>query len=167
MTWIRRLALPALLAVLCLGAAPAHATLRVESHSTGLIVQDKNGFGSTVTITAATQGGDPVYLIEHLDTSLDFFKFDFGPNCSEGAVNTKAVCKRLSGKLNLAMGGGEDLLQVGSSGATSVSANLGTFDDTYIGIGGPDNVFASDGNDDVHTGGGDDDIRIGNGADKV
>ncbi len=98
---------------------------------------------------------------------MTLFKFDFGANCSQGAVNTKAVCKRLSGALNLAMGGGKDLVQVGSSGATSVSANLGTFDDTYIGIGGPDNIFASDGDDDVNTGGGNDDIRIGNGADKA
>jgi Ca2+-binding RTX toxin-like protein len=120
-----------------------------------------------VTITAATQGGNPVYLVEHLSSSLDVFKFDFGPNCSEGSVNTKAVCKRLSGKLNLALGGGNDSVHVQSSGATSASVNLGTFNDTYVGIGGPDNVFASDGDDDVHTGGGNDDIRIGNGADKV
>ena len=68
----RELLLPAAVVFLGVTAAPAQATLFVKSDSTGLVVQDKNGFGSTVTITAATQGGNPVYLIEHLSSSLDF-----------------------------------------------------------------------------------------------
>ena len=94
MTWIRRLALPAVLAVLCLGAAPADATLHVESSSTGLLAQDKNGFGGTVTISAATLGGNPVYLIQHDSADVDVIKFDIGANCQQGATNNKATAMR-------------------------------------------------------------------------
>src|SRR4051812_40110596 len=96
------------LALLGITAGTAQATLRVESSSTGLTVLDKNGFGSTTTISAATQGGNPVYVVLTSSTSLDFIKYDFGPNCSEGSTNTRAVCKRLSGKINLNMAGGSD-----------------------------------------------------------
>ncbi len=55
----RLIPLAALLVLFALGAAPAGATLRVESTSTGPNVIDKNGFGSTTTISAATQGAIP------------------------------------------------------------------------------------------------------------
>lgn len=158
------LGMVALLGVL---AAPAQATLRVESSSSGLNVIDKNGFGSTTTISAATQGGDPVYVVLTSSTSLDFIKYDFGPNCSEGSTNTRAVCKRLSGKLNLNMAGGNDTVFVGGSGATRVSANLGEGNDEYHGISGPDDVFPGSGADDVDTGAGNDDITVTTGSDIV
>src|SRR4051794_9829789 len=154
-------------ALLGITAAPAQATLRVESSSTGLTVLDKNGFANTLTITAATQGGNPVDLLVTDSFDLDFVKYEFGPNCSAGATGDKAVCKRLSGKLNLNMAGGSDDVFVGGSGATSVSANLGTFNDEYHGISGPDDVFTGSGADDVNTGAGNDDITVTTGSDII
>jgi hypothetical protein len=160
----RLIPLTALLFLFGLFAVPAQATLRVESTSTGLNVIDKNGFGSTTTIAAATQGGNPVYVIITDSTSLDFIKYDFGPNCSQGSTNTRAVCKRLSGKLNLSMGGGNDHVFTAESGATTVSANLGTVNDRYVGGPARDDVFAASGNDEIETGGGDDDITLSTGS---
>src|SRR3954447_9398790 len=167
MNSIRRLALPTVLVLLSIAAGPAQATLRVESSSAGLTVLDKNGFANTLTITGATQGGNPVYLFVTDSFDLDFVKYEFGPNCSAGATGDKAVCKRLSGKLNLNMAGGSDDVFVGNSGATSVSANLGTFNDGYHGISGPDDVFTGSGSDDVNTGAGNDDITVSTGSDIV
>ncbi len=164
MTPTRLLPLTALLVLFALFAAPAQATLRVESSSAGLNVIDQNGFGSTTTIAAATQGGNPVYVVITDSTSLDFIKYDFGPNCSEGSTNTRAVCKRLSGKLNLSMGGGNDHVFTADSGATAVSANLGSLNDRYVGGPARDDVFAASGNDEIETGGGDDDITLSTGT---
>ena len=164
MTFIRRVALSAVLVLLLgLATAPAQATLRVESSTTGLTVLDKNGFGSNTTISAATVGGDPVYVVLTDSTSLDFIKYDFGPNCSEGSTNTRAICKRLSGKLNLSMAGGNDHLFLADSGATVVSANLGSLNDEYHGIAGTDDVFSGSGNDVIETGAGGDDITLSTG----
>src|SRR4051794_39824965 len=154
-------------ALLGITAAPAQATLRVESSSTGLTVLDKNGFANTLTITAATQGGNPVYLLVTDSFDLDFVKYEFGPNCSAGATGDKAVCKRLSGKINMNMAGGSDDVFVGDSGATSVTANLGTFKDEYHGISGPDDVFTGSGDDEVDTGAGDDDVTLASGSDQI
>ncbi len=101
-----------------------------------------------------------MYVVLTDSTSLDFIKFDFGPNCSQGSTNTRAVCKRLSGKLNLNMGGGNDHVFTADSGATAVSANLGTLNDRYVGGPARDDVFTASGNDEVETGAGDDDITL-------
>jgi RTX calcium-binding nonapeptide repeat (4 copies) len=165
MTFVRRLA--ALTSLVFLGAvAPASATLLVKSDSTGLLVQDKNGIGDKVIITSGTQGGNPVYVVTN-NNDFDVFKFDFQANCSQGATSDKAVCKRISGKLNLAMAGGDDKVNVSSSGANVASANLGGAKDAYQGIGGPDDVFGASGDDTIDTRGGADDIQLGSGADKV
>src|SRR5215208_6649161 len=103
----RRLALPLWVLLLALVAAPAQATLLVKSDSTGLLIQDKNGIGDRVLVTSGTQGGNPVYVVTNQNV-FDVFKFDRRDNCSQGATDDKVVCKRLSGKLNLAMAGGDD-----------------------------------------------------------
>jgi Ca2+-binding RTX toxin-like protein len=166
MTWIRRLALPAVAGLLCLGAAPAQATLFVQSDSTGLLVKDETGNGDELTILSGTRGGDPVYVVQSTNP-FDFFKFRFGANCSQGATGDKAVCNRLSGKLNMDTGFASDFVDVSGSGATSAQVNLGTMGDTYTGIPGPDNVFAASGDDTVNTGDGNDDVRISDGKDRV
>jgi Ca2+-binding RTX toxin-like protein len=158
------------LAALALGlvsAAPAHATLLVRSDSTGLLVQDKNDLGDRVVISATvSSGGSPRYLVTN-NNAFDIFKFDRQAGCSAGDSDNQVVCSRASGKLNLAMAGGDDEVRVGSSGASSTSVNLGTGSDDYYGIGGPDNVFAASGNDFVFTEFGDDVISIGTGNDFV
>src|SRR3954470_17938008 len=164
---MKRAVLVLALGLLGIAAAPAQATLRVESSSAGLTVLDKNGFANTLTITAATQGGNPVYLLVTSSFDFDFVKYEFGPNCSAGATGDKAVCKRLSGKINMNMAGGSDDVFVGNSGATSVSANLGTFNDEYHGISGRDDVFPGSGADDVNTGAGNDDITVTTGSDII
>lgn len=165
MTFVRRLVV--LTSLVFLGAvAPASGTLLVKSNSTGLLVQDKNGIGDKVIITSGTQGGNPVYVVTN-NNDFDVFKFDFQANCSQGATSNKAVCKRFSGKLNLAMAGGDDTVNASSSGASVASANLGGGKDSYQGIGGPDDVFGASGDDTFDTRGGADSIQIGSGADKV
>src|SRR4051794_6297349 len=165
MTSVRRLAL--LTSLVFMGVvAPANATLLVKSDSTGLLVQDKNGIGDKVIVTSGTQGGNPVYVVTN-NNDFDVFKFDFQANCSQGATNKKAVCKRFSGKLNLAMAGGDDAVNVTDSGGSVASANLGGGKDAYQGIGGADDVFGASGDDTIDTRGGADSIEIGSGADKV
>src|SRR3954451_4610186 len=165
MTFVRRLVV--LTSLVFLGAvAPASGTLLVKSNSSGLLVQDKNGIGDKVIVTGGTQGGNPVYVVTN-NNDFDVFKFDFQANCSQGATSNKAVCKRFSGKLNLAMAGGDDSVNVSSSGGSVASANLGGGKDAYQGIAGPDDVFAASGDDTVDTRGGADEIQIGSGADKA
>ena len=143
-----------------LAAAPADATLLVKSDSTGLLVQDKNGLGDRVEIVATTQNGNPVYVVFN-NNAFDIFKFDRQAGCSAGSTDNRVVCQKISTKLNLAMAGGDDRVDVASSGAASASVNLGTGDDEYDGVSGPDNVFATTGDDTVRTGAGNDDINPG------
>src|SRR4051794_3250818 len=135
MTRIRRLALPIAVALLGVGAAPAHATLEVSSNSTdGLIVKDKNGISDLVSITSGTSQGDPVYFITSTNPT-DVFKYDLKQGCSQGSSGQKAVCQRLRSKINLAMGGGDDIVSAkGATAASSASVNLGTGNDSYEGI---------------------------------
>ncbi len=153
-------ALVVLLALAAATAAPAQATLLVRSDSTGLLVQDKNGIGDRVVVSAATQGGNPVYVVIN-NNSFDVFKFDRQAGCSQGSTDNRVVCQKISTKLNLAMGSGDDVVNVSSSGAASASVNLGTGNDEYDGVSGPDNVFATTGDDTVRTGAGNDDINPG------
>src|SRR4051794_23068149 len=161
-----RLLLPLCLVPLGLVAAPAQATLLVKSDSTGLLIQDKNGIGDRVLITSGTQGGNPVYVITN-QNAFDVFKFDRQANCSAGASEDKSVCKRMSGKLNLGMAGGDDEVRASTSGATSASVNLSAGNDLYEGVSGPDNVFAGTGDSVIRTGPGADDITIGRGRSDV
>src|SRR4051812_12685903 len=137
---LRTITVPLSLLLVGLAAGPAQATLLVKSDSTGLLVQDKNDLGDSMRVVSATQGGNPVYVVEN-NNAFDVFKFDLGANCSQGSTDSKAVCKRFSGKLNLAMKGGNDEVRVSTSGASSTSVNLGGGHDFYLGINGPDNVF--------------------------
>ncbi len=166
MTWTRLLPLPTLILLLCLGAAPAQATLLVQSGSSGLIVQDKNGLGDRVNVLAATLGGNPVFVVEN-NNAFDVFKFDRRAGCNPGSTSNRVVCAYNNGKLNLGMAGGDDQVRVGTSGATSSSVNLSDGNDLYVGIGGVDDVFAGNGNDNVTTGPGNDDIGIASGEDTV
>src|SRR4051812_34328586 len=133
MSPLRGLGLPLTLLLLCLAAAPAHATLLVKSDSTGLLIQDKNGIGDRVVVTSGTQGGNPVYVVTN-QNSFDVFKFDRQAGCSAGATDDKSVCRRFSGKLNLGMAGGDDEITVTNSGATSATVNLGAGNDDYNGL---------------------------------
>src|SRR3954451_778205 len=68
------------LLVLCLGAAPAQATLLVRSDGAGLLVQDKNGLSDNV-VFQAREGG---YGISN-DNVADLFKFDIQTGCESRA----------------------------------------------------------------------------------
>ena len=154
------------LLLLVVGAAPAQATLLVRSDTGGLLVQDKNGLGDRVNISSGTQGGNPVYVITNANP-FDVFKFDRQANCSAGATDETAVCKKVSGRINLAMVGGDDVVETLSSGASTTSVNLGTGNDTFGGGGGADDVFAAGGDDEVNTRGGNDEITYSDGFDRV
>jgi Ca2+-binding RTX toxin-like protein len=148
-------------------AGPAHATLLIRSDATnGLLIQDKNGIGDRVVVSAATVGGAPVYLIENRNPG-DVFKFDIQANRNQCATNDKATCKRFDGRVNVTLVGGDDAISLSASGATSVSANLGTGNDDYTGSGGADNVFGGSGDDTVRGNGGADDLSVGPGIDSV
>jgi hypothetical protein len=165
MTRTRRLALPVVLVLLGLAAAPAQATLEVLSNATdGLIVVDRSGgivFGDRVVISAGTFGGEPAYLVTSTNPA-DIFRFDIRLGCDDHPdIADTAVCQRLRGKLNLRMEGGNDNIQAtNTAGVTEASVNLGTGNDTYSGIGGADSVFAGGGSDNITTSGGADSVTV-------
>ncbi len=166
MTWIRRFALPGLLGLLCLGAAPAQATLRVTSGSSGLRVSDKNGLDDRVVVSAATLGGNPVFVVAN-NNPLDIFKFDRQAGCNPGSSDNKVVCSYGNGRIDLDMRDGDDLVTTDGSGATSSDMNLGNGFDVTNGTNGPDTIDAGGGDDNVHTLAGNDTIRIGGGKNTV
>src|SRR4051794_38258578 len=81
----RRLVLPLALVLAVLSAAPCEATLKVKADSTGLLVEDKNNLDDNFSVEAATQGGNPVFLVTNRN-AFDVFKFDRQGGCSQGAT---------------------------------------------------------------------------------
>ena len=166
MSWIRRLALPALLGVIALGAVPAQATLRVSSGSSGLRVSDNNGLSDRLVISAATLGGNPVFVVIN-NNAFDVFKFDRQAGCNPGSSGERVVCSYGNGDIRLTMRDGNDLVTTSGSGATESTQDLGKGNDVTNGTNGPDKVIGSDGDDNIHTLGGADTIEIGGGKNTV
>ena len=166
MTWIRRLALPALLGVLTLVAGPAQATLRVSSGSSGLRVSDNNGLSDQLVISAATLGGNPVFVVIN-NNAFDVFKFDRQAGCNPGSSSERVVCSYGNGDIRLTMGDGNDQVTTSGSGATESIQDLGKGNDVTNGTNGPDMIVAGGGDDNVRTLGGADTIEIGGGKNTV
>jgi hypothetical protein len=158
----------ALVAVALLGiaAAPAEATLLVKSDGTdGLVVMDKNGLNDVASMTQATVGGAPGYLIRNFNFT-DFFDFDFQSGCSDGG-DRKALCKRFISKMNIALAGGNDTFDVGlvPTGTSSVAGGSGN--DNVDGHGGTDNLNGGTGDDELQGFGGSDTLNGRDGADEL
>ena len=166
MSVVRRFALPAFLLLLGLGAVPAQATLRVTSGSSGLRVFDKNGLSDTVLVSAATLGGDPVFVVTN-QNAFDVFKFDRGAGCNPGSSSDKVVCSYGNGRIDMDMGDGSDFVKTAGSGATHSDMDLGTGSDATNGTNGPDTISAGGGDDNIETLAGNDRVEIGGGKNTV
>ena len=165
MPWIRRLALPALLGLLCLGAAPAQATLLVRSDGNGLFVQDKNGLDDDVTTKATTGGGATGYLIQNLNF-FDFFKFDRQAGCF-AITNDRVSCDRNGPKIEIRLSAGNDSLQMAGTPAGDALVTGGTGTDTLFGHIGKDDFSGFTGDDTLAGGAGNDHLRGQDGADRL
>jgi hypothetical protein len=161
----RRVALLVLLVLLGLNAPTAQAALLVNSDSTGLVVQSGGASPENFTVFTAPPGGNPDYVVEN-NNPVGTPKFNFRENCTQGSSDNRAVCTRLSGRLTLRVFDLDDQVRVPNSGASLAEAFLGSGNNLYVGINGPDFVQAGR-NDNVDTRAGDDEIRIGSGQDEV
>src|SRR3954447_9711122 len=166
MTWIRRLALPGLLAVLCLGAAPAHATLLVRSDGAGLLIQDKNGISDDADMFSIASGGTTAWNIRNKN-DFDVFKFDFQTGC-ERASSFEAECKRFGPVISVVLVGGDDRFSiVSASPSAQASVKAGSGDDEVSGHGGHDDLNGGTGDDELAGAGGTDSVDGRDGADRL
>jgi hypothetical protein len=110
---LRRLALPALVLLLALGATPAHATLLVRSDNNGLLISDKNGLDDEVNVHGdGSLSGQPAYRIVTLNF-LDVFKFDRQAGCFQDSNNIeRVICRRVNSFLDIRLSSGNDRLRL-------------------------------------------------------
>jgi RTX calcium-binding nonapeptide repeat (4 copies) len=170
MAHVRLCAVAVLLVLLGTAAAPAEATLRVSSGAGGLVVTDLNDLSDDVSVTAATLGGQPVFLVQNKNL-LDIFKFQHRPGCSVGATDDKSVCVRGNGKVTMNMAGrglSGDKVDLGASGASSSAVVFEAGFITFVGSANADTVTTDQGlSNDIATRAGDDVINLGSAGDTV
>src|SRR3954471_1681953 len=156
----RRLVLPLALVLAVLSAAPCEATLKVKADSTGLLVEDKNNLDDNFSVEAATQGGNPVFLVTNRN-AFDVFKFDRQGGCSQGATSDKVVCSKGNNTLRVNKHGGNDTVRLAPSGVTSTLIDLedlGPFDNDLEASSGDDVIFTGEGSDTIEGRAGNDEI---------
>ncbi len=166
-----------LIALLGLGAAPAHATLLVRSDGAGVTVLDKNGLNDRVFITNVAVG----FRIQN-DNPDDIFKFDRQAGCFSTGQSDRVDCDDDRPKLNIGLFGGNDVLRLDGpnggavpSGAEAVvNAGNGNDDltghagrDQFNGFGGVDKFKGNAGNDHLEGDEGADILTGGDGADSL
>jgi hypothetical protein len=190
---LRRLALPALVLLLALGATPAHATLLVRSDNNGLLISDKNGLNDDVEVHGdGSLSGQPAYRIRTLNV-LDIFKYDRQAGCFQDSNhNETVICRRVNPFLDIRLSSGNDFLRLdsGLGGVANVTGGSGNDeirgvfdagshqffgdagDDLLIGANpgvgsniGSDKLFGGAGNDELDGQGGDDTLEGGSGND--
>jgi RTX calcium-binding nonapeptide repeat (4 copies) len=163
---LRRLALPVVLALLGVAATPAHATLFVESHASGLIIRDQHNLSDVVRLYASTHQGSPGYGIRNLNDG-DFFKFARGQGCDSGEDRTNpiATCFRNGPRISVVLLEGSDLLNMGGTQGGDPPPPTG--ESSVSGGPGNDTVFGHPGIDSVNGGTGEDTLRGGRGNDTL
>jgi hemolysin type calcium-binding protein len=178
MTWIR-LALLTVLVLLCLGAAPAHATLLVRSDGNGLFVMDKNGLNDEVDIQPGTKDGTTGYDIVNRNLG-DVFKFDRQVGCEpySGIVNV-VFCHRNGPKINVQLSSGNDSLRMNHEAQTcgggpcpalppgEASVAAGSGNDVVRGHPGKDQLHGQTGEDELKGLAGNDFLDGGDNSDRL
>jgi len=156
-TWIRLVLLTLL--VLCLGAAPAQATLLVRSDGNGLFVQDQNNLNDDLRISTGAHEGQPGNYVLFSANAGDVRKFAEGVGCSVFTdFDDHATCFRNGPQMNISLREGNDILSMRSTngvdgpviseapiGESHVSGAQG--DDRLLGHAGVDHLNGGLGND--------------------
>src|SRR3954447_1242181 len=180
MTRIRHLALPLVLVLLGIAAAPAQATLFVRLDGAGLFVEDKNNLSDFLRISKGDHAGQPGnYVLLH-DNAGDVFKFDTGTGCGgqSSDFDNEVTCFRNGPQMNILLHEGADVLSLRSTngvdgpviaeapiGESHVSGGPGN--DTLNGHAGVDHLNGGTGNDTLRGSLGNDELDGRDNADRL